>query len=137
MYVNNAKVTQATLTPSTTVYLAEATEGVAITLDGGNSSHQGIRLQAMTSGFADVVLSVNQRLSVGRRPNNDIVVDHATVSSVHCFITVDFQGTVQVEDNNSSNGTYVNAQPVQSATIRPGDTLWLASEAVSYRLRKL
>jgi hypothetical protein len=49
--------------------------------------------------------------SVGRDPENDVVIGDDTVSRFHAFLRCD-AGQFSVVDNFSSNGTQLNGQPV-------------------------
>ena len=56
----------------------------------------------------------------GRHPDSDIFLDDVTVSRRHA----EFHrgaGTFTVRDVGSLNGTYVNRERVESATLSPGD----------------
>lgn len=51
------------------------------------------------------------RMTIGRHPHNDIVLDHPTVSSRHACITL-LGDHALLEDLGSTNGTYVNGKRV-------------------------
>ncbi|HWB87608.1 MAG TPA: FHA domain-containing protein [Acidimicrobiia bacterium] len=58
--------------------------------------------------------------TVGRHPESDIFLNDVTVSRHHCrFVTKG--STLTVEDSGSTNGTYVNDERVDSATLDAGD----------------
>ncbi len=60
------------------------------------------------------------RLSVGRRPYNDIVLDHVTVSGEHAVL--ERRGELyELIDTGSSNGSFVNGKRVMRKLIRAGD----------------
>ena len=68
------------------------------------------------------------QLTIGRKPDNDVVIDNPAVSGHHARI-YDREGAVYVEDMNSTNGTYVNGRRVSTQEllraddrIRIGDT---------------
>lgn len=67
------------------------------------------------------------RLRVGRTPDNDIVVGHATVSAHHATLDVSFGGgapTATVTDLDSTNGTLVDGFRVGGPTaVTSGNTL--------------
>ena len=63
-------------------------------------------------------------VSLGRNPTNDLRVPDPTVSSFHCEIIIS-GGTVLVRDLNSTNGTFIDNEPVQEAFLRPWQTLRL------------
>lgn len=61
--------------------------------------------------------------SVGRHPASDIFLDDITVSRHHARF-VRTGGQLQVEDQGSLNGTYVNRKIVQEpVTLRQGDEI--------------
>ena len=58
--------------------------------------------------------------SAGRQPDSDIFLDDVTVSRRHAEFRLD-GSEFQVVDVGSLNGTYVNREPVDSATLANGD----------------
>ena len=62
--------------------------------------------------------------TLGRKPDNDIVLDNAAVSGHHCRM-YESGGTWFVEDLNSTNGTFVNGTKTLKAGLKPGDTITL------------
>jgi pSer/pThr/pTyr-binding forkhead associated (FHA) protein len=58
--------------------------------------------------------------SAGRHPDSDIFLDDVTVSRRHAEFRLD-GNEFQVVDVGSLNGTYVNREPVDSATLANGD----------------
>lgn len=61
---------------------------------------------------------------VGRAEGNHHVIPHGSVSSRHCEIVLN-DGTISVRDLGSTNGTFVDDQPVQQQTITHGQRLRL------------
>jgi pSer/pThr/pTyr-binding forkhead associated (FHA) protein len=61
--------------------------------------------------------------TVGRAVRADFVVDAALVSRVHCRLVTNRDDRLEVEDLNSTNGTFVNERRVQRAMLAPGDIL--------------
>ena len=59
------------------------------------------------------VISIDKnRMTLGRRPYNDIMVDNLAVSGEHAAIQA--IGTeFYVEDLNSTNGTYINGKKIK------------------------
>jgi hypothetical protein len=72
------------------------------------------------------------RISVGRRSHNDVVIDNLAVSGEHAVIFM-LGEDVYVEDLGSTNGTTVNGQPVKRHLLQSGDMI----EIGKYRLRYL
>jgi hypothetical protein len=68
-------------------------------------------------------LGVNR---LGRGPHNDFCIDHATISALHCEVTLDGDG-MTVRDLESTNGTYVDGQRVQTCALQAGQRLRLGS----------
>ena len=58
--------------------------------------------------------------SAGRHPDSDIFLDDVTVSRRHAEFRLG-EGDFQVVDVGSLNGTYVNREPVDMATLSNGD----------------
>jgi pSer/pThr/pTyr-binding forkhead associated (FHA) protein len=64
-------------------------------------------------------------LTIGREVKNDIVINDAEVSRLHLRLNETEQG-YQVEDQASTNGTFINGQRVNAPTLlRSGDILGL------------
>ena len=62
--------------------------------------------------------------TLGRVVENDLVIDHPSVSSRHCEFMVMDSG-VTVKDLNSSNGTFIDGQAVSESVLLPGQALQL------------
>ena len=60
--------------------------------------------------------------TIGRAPRADFIVDAALVSRVHCRLTA---GATELEviDLESTNGTFVNGERTERATLKSGDRL--------------
>ena len=58
---------------------------------------------------------------LGRHARNDLQLDHPTVSGSHCELTLG-DGVVHVRDCGSTNGTYIERQPVTEGTLTEGQT---------------
>jgi two-component system cell cycle response regulator len=61
-------------------------------------------------------------LTIGRGRDNDICVNHRSVSRNHSEVHVDEHGA-QLRDLQSTNGTLVNDQPVGTVYLRDGDRI--------------
>ena len=58
--------------------------------------------------------------TVGRHPESDIFLNDVTISRQHCRFMVNGD-SLSIEDSGSTNGTYVNDERVDSATLVAGD----------------
>lgn len=62
------------------------------------------------------------RISVGRRPSNDVCVSERSVSGKHASITR-IGDALWLEDLGSTNGTYVNGKRIDRSEIQAGDDI--------------
>lgn len=73
-----------------------------------------------------------EKISIGRKPNNDIQIDNLAISGQHALITTILDDSF-LEDQNSTNGTYLNGQPVKKCVLHNNDVIELGK----YRLKFL
>jgi len=59
--------------------------------------------------------------TVGRAPRADFIVDAQLVSRLHCRLTVNVDGTLEVQDLDSTNGTFVNGKKVRRKELQDAD----------------
>jgi len=78
------------------------------------------RLLVRTEGASGIVHVLSRRTTVGRTPDNDLRVEADFVSRHHAVLLLAGSDTV-VEDLHSTNGTFVNGEPVVRRTLREGD----------------
>ncbi len=76
------------------------------------------------------IMLTKERTSIGRKPNNDIQIDNLAISGQHAVITCILNDAF-LEDQNSTNGTYVNGQPVKKHVLHNNDVVELGK----YRLK--
>ncbi|MDO4878544.1 MAG: FHA domain-containing protein [Neisseria sp.] len=94
------------------------------------------RLEPLSDGLPAISLSAGQVLGIGRTAGNDIVIARPAVSGRHCRIGLDADGSLWVEDLNSTNGTFVDnpANRVGRAVLADGQTVYLAGQDTAYRV---
>jgi putative nucleotidyltransferase with HDIG domain len=68
-------------------------------------------------------------LSIGRDPENTISLDHTAISRFHCTISTE-DGAYYIQDNKSTNGTYLNGRRIQKDRLSPGDELIIANVGI-------
>ena len=61
--------------------------------------------------------------TIGRATRADFVLDAALVSRFHCRLSAAPDGTLEVEDLHSTNGTWVNDRRVGRRALAEGDRL--------------
>lgn len=76
-------------------------------------------------------------LSLGRGDDNDVVVDDDRVSTHHAALERNADGRIEVRDLNSTAGTFVNGERVQSRCIAHGDTLAFGPLTALFDLEEL
>jgi len=74
-----------------------------------------------TDPFTFRILPGNIR-TIGRSPGAQFVVDAALVSRLHCRLSAGAT-ELQVDDLESTNGTFVNGERVTRSSLREGDKL--------------
>lgn len=72
-----------------------------------------------------------ERNTIGRDKDNDIVLDDATVSSIHCRM-VQNEGTWKVVNLLSSNGTFINGEKISQHAIKNGDRIRFGDVAFTF-----
>ena len=83
------------------------------------------RLLIKTDGLANETLELRFGANhVGRDPACDFTITHPSVSALHCELVLSSDG-VLIHDCDSTNGTFVNGEPVKDAWLRAGQTVQL------------
>jgi pSer/pThr/pTyr-binding forkhead associated (FHA) protein len=60
--------------------------------------------------------------TIGRSPGAQFIVDAALVSRLHCRVSAGAT-ELQVDDLDSTNGTFVNGKRVKRSSLKEGDRL--------------
>jgi pSer/pThr/pTyr-binding forkhead associated (FHA) protein len=83
------------------------------------------RLLIKTLGIKNPVMDLRLGANrVGRDTDYEFCIDHPTVSTLHCEFILSNDG-VYVRDFNSTNGTFVNGEPIMEAWLDPGSEVRL------------
>jgi hypothetical protein len=80
------------------------------------------------------VALAKDRTTLGRRAYNDIVIDNLAVSGEHAVLHMS-GSEVEIEDLNSTNGTYVNALAIQKQTLKDNDVIEVGGCRIHFRAR--
>jgi FHA domain len=88
---------------------------------------------SLDGNIVKVVALNKYRMTLGRRPYNDIVVDNIAVSGEHATLQVIGHG-YYIEDLNSTNGTYINKQRIKRQILKNGDNIDIGKYAIKYVL---
>lgn len=98
--------------------------------------------EVMTQG-PKVILKINESIlkeveitqpefTIGRRPDNDLVIDHAAVSGRHAKI-VKVQSVFFLEDLGSTNGTFVNDRRIERKQLLDTDVVTIGKHRLIFR----
>jgi len=83
-----------------------------------------VRLEIRSGPAAGTALEVDRVLVLGRGDDCDVVLEDDKASRRHATLTPGADGTIEVEDLDSTNGTFVDGRRIPGrATLRPGGTL--------------
>ena len=72
-----------------------------------------------------------ERLTIGRKPHNDIQIDNLAISGEHAAIVTILNDSF-LEDMNSTNGTLVNGQAIKKHFLRNLDVVELGKYKLKY-----
>lgn len=71
----------------------------------------------------------SRTVRIGRGSGNDLVVDDLGVSRRHAELLAHADGTYEIVDLGSHNGTFLNGQPADRAPVAPGDIVGIGHSA--------
>ncbi len=75
-----------------------------------------------------VILPLYEETTVGRKTDNDLVLNDITISGLHCKVLYQ-DGKVYLQDENSTNGTFVNGERIFEKTeLHKGDKILLGKQ---------
>ncbi|MDZ7841339.1 MAG: FHA domain-containing protein [Gammaproteobacteria bacterium] len=60
---------------------------------------------------------------IGRHPNNELRLNHKSISRFHAELVRNHNGTFSIYDTDSKNGIRVGMRPVNSSVLREGDLI--------------
>ena len=70
------------------------------------------------------------RTSIGRHSDNDILIPNLTISNHHATITNE-GGVFYIQDNDSTNGTFVNEIKITKSPLKTEDSVRLGKAKLS------
>lgn len=92
--------------------------------------HEGINLNSYTLDKPEITL--------GRNSDNDIHVDDFAISGVHAVITqednpyLDAHSDFYLQDQNSTNGTFVNEVRIDRYLLKHGDVITVGNHEFTF-----
>lgn len=72
-----------------------------------------------------------ERVTIGRKPDNDIQIDNLAVSGKHSLIITVLDDSF-LEDLGSTNGTYVNGKLIKKHALKNGDVVAIGKHELKY-----
>ena len=69
----------------------------------------------------EILFGDRERITIGRSPDNDVVLDSPTVSRHHAVVERIKEGVFRLRDLGTPNGVFVNGRRVKSAILKAGD----------------
>lgn len=93
----------------------------------------------LPEGSREIELSFiagGRRLNVGRATDNNVYLNHSSVSKIHAALKMDSEGTLLVADTGSTNGTHINGVRIPYGEARPiadGDVVAFGEVEVRFR----
>lgn len=85
-----------------------------------------ILTNAKTNDF--MILPLYAETTIGRKPDSDLVLPDTTISGLHCKV-LNEDGTIYIQDENSTNGTFVNGERIfQKTELHKGDKILLGKQ---------
>jgi chromosome segregation ATPase len=78
---------------------------------------------------------LEERLTIGREASNDIVIDNTFISSFHAEFVRQPDGSYEIVDLKSSNGTFVNGRRVERFRVKGGDRIMFGQLESRFRER--
>jgi dipeptidyl aminopeptidase/acylaminoacyl peptidase len=99
------------------------------------SAEAPAKLTFETGPFASRVVGIpDQSATVGRAPDNDIIIGDPATSGRHCRIEVR-AGAYWISDLGSTNGTLVNGEPIIDKQLEHGDVISIGQNTIRFTLR--
>lgn len=110
--------------------------------DNGNAQQSWLEYMPIGGGPLQRAPLEGGRLTIGRCESADLQIDSTRVSREHACVEIDGAAVV-LRDLGSTNGTFVNGEPVDQVELRDGDVITVADIDVTFltnatnRLRRM
>ena len=111
---------------------SEPPESHAAQADEQNEIGLGHRLYVVNSALAGTIYDIDkEEMVLGRVDENDIVMDHRSISRNHAKVHLE-DGIARIVDLKSANGIFLNGNEVDQAILRSGDIIELGRVQIRY-----
>ncbi|MGW7404755.1 FHA domain-containing protein [Streptomyces sp. NPDC054833] len=137
-YADGRRIQESGVGPGSVIRFGSPSDGPRAVLVGrpepAPDRPSAVSMPALTGTFRQpttVRPLPTRTVRIGRAADNDLVVDDLIVSRRHAELRALADGTYEIADVGSHNGTYLNGQPVTRARIRPGDIVGIGHSTFS------
>ncbi|MDH6553389.1 FHA domain-containing protein [Streptomyces sp. SAI-041] len=133
-YADGRRVHEWDVGPGSVIHFGSPSDGPCAVLLGRPAPERpsAVSMPGLTGTFRSptaVRPLPTRTVRIGRADDNDLVVDDLVVSRHHAELRALPDGTYEITDLGSHNGTYLNGRPVTSAPIGPGDIVGIGHSA--------
>lgn len=119
--------------PGSVIHFGNASNGPsAVLVDRSTERPSLVSLPAATGTFrqpTSVRPLPSRTVRIGRGADNDMVIDDLVVSRRHAELRAHADGTYEIVDLESHNGTFLNGRPVTRAPVTGGDIVGIGHSA--------
>ncbi|MFG2960095.1 FHA domain-containing protein [Streptomyces sp. NPDC048291] len=135
-YADGRRIREWEVGPGTVIRFGSPADGPSAVLSGrpapATDRPSAVSMPARTGTFrqpSSVRRLPARTVRIGRAPDNDVVVDDLIVSRHHAELRTDPDGSHEIVDLDSHNGTYLNGGPVTRAPLGPRDVVGIGHSA--------
>jgi ABC-type multidrug transport system ATPase subunit/ABC-type multidrug transport system permease subunit len=133
-YADGRRVHEWDVGPGSVIHFGSPSDGPCAVLLGRPAPERpsAVSMPGLTGTFRQptaVRPLPTRTVRIGRADDNDLVIDDLVVSRDHAELRALPDGTYEIVDLGSHNGTYLNGRPVTSALLGPGDIVGIGHSA--------
>ncbi|MGW1915212.1 FHA domain-containing protein [Streptomyces sp. NPDC002076] len=135
-YADGRRISEWGVRPGSVIRFGNPTDGPRAVLAGAPrpapDRPSAVSLPQLTGTFrrpSSVRPLPARSVRIGRAADNDFVVNDLVVSRRHAELRAHSDGTYEIVDLGSHNGTYLNGRPVTRAPMGPGDIVGIGHSA--------
>ncbi|MBA2476764.1 MAG: FHA domain-containing protein [Actinobacteria bacterium] len=103
----------------------------SVTLDEVGAGRAALVVRSGGGRTGETFYPEGDQTTIGRSPDCGIFLDDVTVSRRHAVVT-QREGTFQIEDLGSLNGTFLNRRRIDSGQLNDGDELQIGKYRLSF-----